>query len=306
MSDTHEALASNAPGVRRPREMKGIVWLASFPKSGNTWTRNFLHNLLNILEFGADAPQDINAMNELTFWEISARWYADYLGKPISEATHEEVAALRSKVQADIADCIDGLALVKTHNCLVKDRGYPLINFEVTAGAVYIVRNPLDVAISFASHMGTDVDDAIEQMAMWGLETSINDKSIHEIYGSWSQNVGSWTHQPHEAVYVMRYEDMLKDPYGTFGRLALHLLLHPTAEQLRLAVERSSFESLKQQEAEHGFKEKPDKAQRFFREGKSGQWHEQLTRRQVRRIVQDHHVQMKRLGYLTDDLERLV
>ncbi len=293
-------------GTKPVPEMKGIVWLASYPKSGNTWTRNFLHNLLNILEHGADAPQDINAMNELTFWEISAKWYEKHLGKKVTECTREEIAAVRPKVQEDIADSIDGLALVKTHHALVMDRGVPLINFAVTAGAIYIVRNPLDVAISFASHMGTDIDDAIEQMAMRGLETAIGETSVHEIYGSWSQHVESWTRKPHQTIYVMRYENMLADPFRIFGGLARHLLLRPTDEQLRLAIERSSFETLKKQEAEHGFKEKPDKAERFFREGKSGQWHEGLTRRQVRRIVQDHHVRMARFGYLTDELKHMV
>lgn len=101
----------SARATAKPKpEMKGIVWLASYAKSGNTWTRNFLHNLLNILENGADAPQDMNAMNELTFWEISARWYKKYLDKPIMECTREEIAAARPKVQEDIAASIDGLA----------------------------------------------------------------------------------------------------------------------------------------------------------------------------------------------------
>jgi hypothetical protein len=295
----------SAPPRRMP-EMKGIVWLASYPKSGNTWTRNFLHNLLNILENGADAPQDINAMNELTFWEISAARYKKHLDKPVAECTQAEIAAVRPKVQEDIADSIDGLALVKTHHALVMDRGVPVINFAATAGAVYIVRSPLDVAISFANHMGADVDEAIEQMAMPNMETAIGETSVHEIYSSWSKHVESWTRAPHQAIYVMRYENMLADPFGIFGGLARHLLLRPTDEQLKLAIERSSFDVLKKQEAESGFKEKPEKAERFFREGKSGQWREGLTRRQVRRIVTDHHVQMARFGYLTDDLKRLI
>ena len=300
-----QAASPNAP-PRAPPEMKGIVWLASYPKSGNTWTRNFLHNVLNILEHGADAPQDINEMNELTFWEISARWYKKYLEKPVTECTREEIAAARPKVQEDIADSIDGLALVKTHHALVMDRGHPVINFAATAGAVYIVRNPLDVAISFASHMGTDVDEAIEQMAMPNLETAIGETSVHEIYSSWSKHVESWTRASHQTIYVMRYENMLADPYRIFGGLARHLLLRPTDEQLRIAVERSSFENLRAQEQEKGFKEKPEKSERFFREGKSGQWHEKLTRRQVRRIVSDHHVQMARFGYLTDELKTMI
>jgi hypothetical protein len=286
--------------------MTGILWLASYPKSGNTWTRNFLHNLLNILDNVAEGPQNINGMNEFTAWEISPRSYEKYLGKPPKDCTRAEIAAVRPKVQEDIANDTDGLALVKTHHALVVDRGVPTINSAVTSGAVYIVRNPLDVAISFSHHMHSTIDVAIEQMEFTDLETAMGDNNVYEVYGSWSQHVESWTRKAHRAIYVMRYENMLADPFTTFGGLARHLLLRPTDKQLRLAIERSSFEVLKKQEAESGFKEKPEKAERFFRKGKSGQWREELTRRQIRQIVRAHHVQMQRFGYLTDKLARLV
>lgn len=284
----------------------GILWLASYPKSGNTWTRNFLHNLLNILEGTASGPQNINAMSEFTAWEISAKRYEKHLAKPPKECTREEIAAARPKVQQDIAENTDGLALVKTHHALIADHGFPTINFAVTSGAVYIVRNPLDVAISFAHHMNRTIDEAIEEMACENLETPVGDTAVHEVYSSWSTHVKSWTRAPHRAIYIMRYENMLADPFQVFGGLARHLLMRPADEQLKLAIERSSFEVLKQQETEGGFLEKPPNAQRFFREGKAGQWREGLTRRQVRRIVRDHHVQMKRFGYLTEELEQLV
>lgn len=285
----------------------GILWLASYPKSGNTWTRNFLHNLLNILE-GADAGdgQDINRMNEFTTWDISSKAYEKHLSKPVTESTRAEVAAARPKVQRDIAERTNGLAMVKTHHALVLDRGVPTINFEVTSGAIYIVRNPLDVAISFSHHMSCDVDSAIEDMACTDLETIMGEKAVYEVYGSWSQHVESWTRNPHRAIYIMCYENMLADPVHTFGGLARHLLMNPTNAQLNLAIERSSFENLKKQEDAHGFQEKPEKAARFFREGKAGQWQERLSRRQIRRIVHDHHVQMARFGYLTDELKNLV
>jgi hypothetical protein len=287
-------------------ELHGILWLASYPKSGNTWTRNFLHNLLNILEGVDDDVQDINKMNELTFWEISAEPYEKLLGKPVTLATREEIAEIRPKVQELIAARVDGLAMIKTHHCLVNDRGHPVINTKVTAGAVYIVRNPLDVAISLANHISGTIDDAIDMMSARGTETLVSDKSVYEVYGSWSQHVDSWTRKPHAAIYVMRYEHMLEDPIRIFGNLARHLLLKPKDEQLRLAIERSSFENLKKQEDEQGFKEKPDKAERFFRSGKSGEWQDKLTRRQVREIVSTHHAQMDRFGYLTDELRHIV
>ena len=118
----------------------GIIWIASYPKSGNTWTRALLHNLIGTMYGESDGPQSINKMTKFTSWEISAKLYEKYLGKPAKEADRAEIAAVRPKVQAQIADRGDGLALIKTHNALVVDRGVPTINFCVTSGAIYIVR----------------------------------------------------------------------------------------------------------------------------------------------------------------------
>jgi hypothetical protein len=311
MTSEAEAAVAEAPAAEQPAEPqgrpapKGILWLASYPKSGNTWTRTFLHNLLKILE-GEDDAQDINEMNEFTTWEISARAYEKHLGKPPKDCDREDIAKIRPKVQEEIAERTDGLALIKTHHALVMDRGIPTINFAVTSGAVYILRNPLDVAISFSHHMSSTVDHAIDEMAMTGLETAVTDKSVYEVYGSWSQHVESWTHKPHRTVYVMRYEDMIANPFRAFGGLARHLLLRPTAEQLGKAIERASFKNLQEQESKGGFREKPEKAEKFFRSGKTGEWRDKLNRRQVRRIVQAHHVQMRRFGYITDEVAHLV
>jgi hypothetical protein len=92
----------------------GILWIASYPKSGNTWTRTFLHNLLNILEEDDSKPQDINGMNEFTTWEISTSPYEAHLGEPPKDCERKEIAALRPTVQQEIADNTDGLAMVKT------------------------------------------------------------------------------------------------------------------------------------------------------------------------------------------------
>jgi hypothetical protein len=292
---------SNKPA---PRAVHGILWLASYPKSGNTWTRTFLHNLFALLE-GRDAEQDINKINEFTTWDISAAAYQRVMNEVPSEENRPAIAAARPKVQANIAAHTEGLAIVKTHHALVDDRGYPTINFAVTSGAIYLVRNPLDVAISFASHMGRDADTAIDHMSRKDYETPVNEKSVYEVYGSWSQHVRSWTRRPHRAIYVMRYEDMLADPQAAFGKLARHLLLAPTRQQLETAIERSSFERLRKQEEEHGFREKPEGAERFFREGRAGEWRDKLTRRQVRRIVKDHKAMMKKFSYLTDELAHL-
>ncbi len=277
---------------------KGIIWLASYPKSGNTWTRNFLHNLINVMSEDDAPAQDINRMNAMSTWEIAAAAYESLLGRSVTECTREEIAAVRHSVQQQMADSADGLAFVKTHHALVMDRKLPTINFDVTAGAIYIVRNPLDVAISFSHHMGASIDDAITQMATEGLETPVAEKAVYEVYGSWSQHVESWTRKPHRTIYVMRYEDMLASPEDTFGGLARHLLLQPDDRQLGKAIELSSFEILRDQELEKGFSEKPKAAETFFRAGRQGQWKDELTAAQVDRIVADHRGQMQRFGYV--------
>ncbi len=208
----------------------------------------------------------------------------------------QEIANARHRV---IADQFEGLIFVKTHNALVVDHGQPLINFEVTtSGAIYIVRNPLDVANSLSYHMGRTIEEAVRTMATHAVETPINEKRVHEIWGSWSEHVESWTRKPHPAIYVMRYEDMLSDPVATFGKLAHHLLLNPTRAELDLAIERSSFESVQAQEDKEGFKEKPEHADRFFREGRADQWKDVLNAAQVDSIVKAHGQQMERFGYL--------
>src|SRR5436189_6460719 len=132
-----------------------------------------------------------------------------FLGFTPENHQRKEIASVRHKVHHWIAERADGIVFVKTHNAMVMDRGYSTINFEATAGAIYLVRNPLDVAISFAHHSGQTIDNVIEQLAVRNAETDGNEKGIYEVYGSWSQHVHSWTRMPHRALYVMRYEDIL-------------------------------------------------------------------------------------------------
>jgi hypothetical protein len=273
------------------------VWLASYPKSGNTWTRTFLHNLVHVTS-GNGQVQQINDLSQFSMGSAARPLYKEILGFAPTNEHRDQIAAARAGVQQYIADAVEGLIFVKTHQALVVDRGHITINFAVTSGAIYIVRNPLDVAISHAHHLGKPIDFAIDFMNLKNAEALGNKKHVYEVYGSWSQHVLSWTRKPHPAIYVMRYEDMLAEPQKTFGALARHLLFTPTDEQLADAVDRSSFEELREQEEKAGFLERSEKAERFFRDGRAGQWKEVLTPAQIQRIVEAHKEQMERFGYL--------
>ena len=206
--------------------MGGVVWIASYPRSGNTWVRVFLHALLNVLDGREEF--DLNTLAEFSTWDIASQWYEPLLGKPPDEVTKEAVAAVRPMAQRRIADSVDGLVFVKTHAALVKDRGTPTIDMTRTAGAVYVVRNPLDVAISYARHLSMPIARSVYILNTPRFETDNFPKAVYEFYGSWSQHVTSWSRRHHPAVRVVRYEDLLAEPLAAFTGLADHLRIEAT------------------------------------------------------------------------------
>ena len=102
-------------------------------------------------------------------------------------------------------------------------------------------------------------------------------------------------------VLILRYEDLLCAPERDFGRVAAFLRLQPTAQQLRRAIEKSSFSELARQEAAQGFIERPETAEKFFRKGEAGQWREALSQEQIAAVVSAHAPMMQRFGYLRED-----
>ena len=277
--------------------MGALIWLASYPKSGNTWMRTFLHNLFA----NGSQPVDLNRLDEFCLGGSQAAWYRKYTSTPLVELTDEEIAKYRPAVQRDFTTSFPDSVFVKTHHFLGEHDGTSLHNMDVTAGAIYIVRNPLDVALSMVPHFALPLDDAIKTMADETAGTILTPDHVPEHYGSWSTNVRSWTQRPNPQLLVLRYEDMLAKPRATFKRVTNFLGLKPSPERLERAIRFSSFKVLKAQEQKTGFKERPKVSNAFFREGKAEQWREKLTPEQVRRIIADHGEQMRRFGYIPKD-----
>jgi Family of unknown function (DUF6065)/Sulfotransferase domain len=302
--------AKKRPGAQSPQApdqvAQNIIWIASYPKSGNTWARVFLHNLLDELSGDAGAAHDINRLNQHTVWEIPGPPFEKVLGKPLGRANHADIARARAEVQRQMANGRAGPFFVKTHLCLGNDHGYPTINLDATLAAIYIVRNPLDVAISYAHHSGQSVDVTIRNMATPGLKSKPFEGKVYEVLGSWNQNVASWMGMTRRPVHLMRYEDMLANPERSFAALAGFLRLKPSAEQLKRAIAKSSFAELRRQEEQHGFKERPAQAAQFFREGRAGQWREVLAQKQIEDICTAHAPIMQRFGYLIPDCGRSI
>jgi hypothetical protein len=287
--------------ITDPQAPKGIIWIASYPKSGNTWMRVYLYHLMRIMRGLPRAENDLHELDKSSTYE--ARLYGlfeQFLDKPLVTATEDEVHQIRPQVQAAIAERTHGVALVKTHNVMGQMNGVPVIDLRVSAGTIYVVRDPRDIAMSLADQLGGSIDQAIDILSTSGFRTKNTAEAAYEIWGSWSEHTFSWTVKPHEAVIVVRYEDMADKAEETFSAVAAHLQQTPTMEQVSEAIALSSFDKMRALEEAHDFRETPETAERFFREGKSGGWREKMTPEQIQRIVDDHGEQMEKFGYLAD------
>ncbi|MBI1260263.1 MAG: sulfotransferase domain-containing protein [Rhizobiales bacterium] len=277
--------------------MGALIWLASYPKSGNTWLRSYLHNLLrNTVE-----PHDINEIDHFCLGESYIKWYDRLTDRPLNEMTPLELAALRPEGQVGFTKVFPDSVFVKTHNFLGEWLGYPLHNMDVTAGGIYVLRNPLDVVLSMTHHFGMTIDEAIYRLGNEKSATGLTETHMPEIHSSWSTHVRSWTQHPNPQLLVLRYEDMINEPLKYFTQVANFLGLKPSQERIERAIRNSSFKTLKEQEQKTGFKEKSEHAQSFFREGKVDQWREKLTPSQIRQIIVEHREQMQRFGYIPAD-----
>lgn len=260
-------------------DLRRIIWLASFPKSGNTWIRSFLANYFQ----PPGKTLDINSLREFTTSDVRQDFYDMANGGPYSGKTVEDWMAIRPKALRLIAGSKPGHHFVKTHCQVGKVDGVDLIMPEVTAAAIYIIRNPFDVAPSYARHMSLSMDEVIDRMTN-RLATHANERGVMEITGRWDDHIHNWTKAPGLPLHVMRYEDMLADTGRAYRELFGFLRMPVDKAQLRRTMKATSFRALQKQESEGGFRERPPEMERFFSTGQAGGWRRELTPSQAGRI----------------------
>jgi len=274
--------------------MGNIVWLASYPKSGNTWVRAFLANLV---ANRAD-PVPLDELARYAEDEANPELFSMLAGKPSTQLDIGEIAELRPQVHAAIAQRAQGTRFVKTHNMAGSFDGHPLHNWQVSAGAVCVVRNPLDVAVSMTHHFGLTIDEAIERLGDENVATVNDALFVSQVLGSWSMHVKGWADMANASVLVLRYEDLLDKPAKQFAKIAKLVGLGQDRNRVERAMKHAGFQSLSSMEKKHGFVEASDKGARFFRKGRVNEWRETLGREQVQRVIDAHREQMQRFGYV--------
>jgi len=279
----------------------GIVWLASYPKSGNTWLRVFL---TNYIRDGAE-PADINELDGGPI--ASARLaFDEAVGVEASDLTPDEIDCYRPAVYKQMALQSDSPLFLKVHDAYTcNESGEPLFPKAATCRVIYIIRNPLDVAVSFAHHSGVSMDEIVSRLC-WvdycfdGRTDRLHDQLRQKLL-SGSGHVRSWVDEPGLRILVTRYEDMVIDPISAFNEIVRFAGFDYDPDRLAKAIEFSRFDRLQAKERETSFRERSPHAKAFFRKGKVGDWRDMLTGEQAATLIEAHREVMLRFGYLTPE-----
>jgi aryl sulfotransferase len=274
-----------------------IVWLASFPKSGNTWLRAMISALLH----PEQKLEDLNSIDggrEL----VERQFLDDICGVDSANLSPDQllpyIRAMRMAVSADV----QSPWFSKSHDRFdVTAGGEPLFPAQASKCAILIVRNPFDVAVSLAAHYSSSIDAAVERLCDPDYALNVTPDKGAELLpvhiGDWSSFNQSWLDQDEVPILLLRYEDMLADPAQALRSTADAAGLVVDDRAIQHSVAATAFDRLKALEDGAGFSEKPSGMQRFFRSGREGEWRNVLNKQQVERIATHHSTLMKRLGY---------
>lgn len=271
--------------------LRPVSWLASYPKSGNTWVRM----MLTAYRWGA---VDINTTGEIVMGDCQPYAYHSVAPMQLCDMTPTEILFLRHAALAHInARFPHNPVMLKTHSANIRAGSVDMIPKEMSGPSVYLVRDPRDVLISYAEHMGHTLERAAETMNNMGSALDQGELGIYHHLTTWSQHVRSWAENAQFPVLVVRYEDLLEDTESEFKRILEHLGLDVDDERIGAAVEQCRFERLQAQEEENGFREASAKAERFFKRGAAGNWRSHLPQDLVGKIEEDHGEVMEIMGY---------
>lgn len=278
--------------------LPGITWLASYPKSGNTWTRILLSNLI-----AQDAITDDNFAALPGSISSNRPAFDAITGLPSSDMTDDEIDLLRPSYYRQTYEQAQVRLFVKVHDGFHDcGSGEPLFPADCSFGAIHIVRHPFDVAVSYANHQGHENYDKVvkhlsdpDHVMAGGGKAQLRQRLL-----GWSEHYFSWRRQREIPVLTIRYEDMLADTAACLKQMAQFLDLPEKEDDAAIAraVEESSFEKLRAKEDRFGFRERPENTGRFFRAGRAGDGWQLLNEEQRGRLYEAHRDAMEELGYV--------
>ena len=285
-----------------------IIWLASYPKSGNTWLRFFIISLL---------LKDNNEVG-LKHLEGIKQFPTNYHYKNfnISKSNLGNLNEI-SKHWIDAQKVINSdnkIRFFKTHNALIKLDNNLFTNEENTLGTIHIVRDPRNVLTSVNNHFHHNSLEESKEFIFDKRKGIFNKSKIEQnniftlpqVIGSWQTHYNSWKLIKKNYLLV-KYEDLIEKPQLEFKRIASYLeplvKLKFTDEDVARAIELSSFDRLKKIEEKEGFVEsakniETGKKETFFNLGPNNDWKKNLDKNITKEINEKFAIEMGELGYL--------
>lgn len=279
-----------------------IVWLASFPKSGNTWVRAMISSLIYSDNgvFNFEIIKKIQQFpNKKHFEKFTDKYQNVQELKKFWVAAQEQIN-LDKKIK-----------FLKTHHINCKIDEYPFTNKNNTLATIYVVRDPRSLVESFSNYYKINKDAAIKSITSKELVSGagfIKNKqnNVFTIIGSWSDHYNSWT-KANANLLILRYEDLLIDPLKELNKIIVFLkkfiIFNYNDFKTQNIISSTSFENLEKMEKEIGFFEVADIENnqnkiKFFNKGKQNDWRKYLNENEIEYISSKFNYEMKELGYI--------
>lgn len=274
-----------------------ITWIASYPKSGNTWVRAFLCSYFT----SSDEEFDFKIMNNIP--TFPHHYEINLLRKRHNNFNFNNVASSWNEFQEILIK--KKIKIVKTHNALINFNGYDFTNLKNTAGVIYIIRDPRDIVISYSNHQNLSYNDIYFKMKNMDNFEKTDDYKDRTLLTSWCNHYNSWKSFPKNNLLI-RYEDLSNDPSKYFTKIIKHLnQIYGSKfdkKKIEKSIDRVKFDNLKKIEGKKPFFENPkeniDKGKHFFRIGKVGQWKNVLENNLIQDIEKEFYKEMKENNYL--------
>ncbi len=271
------------------------IFLASYPKSGNTWLRSIIGNFYNF-----DKVFSLNDLKSIPLLSIK-KHFSDFNNKVYTnnnELHFDWISQNIIKCQNLLNSKSNHLNIFKTHSVRHKN----FTNENVNAGFIYVVRDPRDIVISFKNFTGKNIDDTINEL-LFEKKLMINTNGAKELLSTWELNVQSWLNYNNVPRLIIRYEDLkqntrevilnIKDFLNKIHNIKLKL----SNQDVDKIIKNTSFNNLKKLEDKNGFDE-ASKYSKFFRSGKSNQWEDILSGKQLQLIEKNLQPLMKYFNYV--------
>ncbi len=274
-----------------------IIWLASYPKSGNT----FVRTLLSAYFFSKEGNFDFKNLKSIK------QFPSKQLFKKIGVTTNDTNEILNNYIKAqEYINERAPLILLKTHSSMFNINNNMFTDFNNTLGVIYIVRDPRNVVSSFAHHYNLDLKESSNKMISDSLLGESSDKKVFTYMFSWKNNYNSWKLFLKKKKYLLiKYENLIKKPKDELLKM-LHFIFDLSNNKSSIDIQKvdnvinsTTFEKLKNLENKFGFEEKSSKMKNnFFNLGKQNKWQENLDKDIEKILISEFEEEMKELEYL--------